>query len=371
MTKIARVMVGILAYQPEVQWQRPSSKQVATFVRVRTESGIEGVSVTWNNSPSPSAMALTINAWFAEALIGRDVRAHPAGFEADLKRAAWNGSSCVAVATMDNALWDAKAKAEGLPLHAVLGTRHKTLPVYAGSRAELLMSSAAEVAEHVIEARDQGYRAYKLHLWGDWREDIAGCELVRHRVGDDYGLMFDPLERYTLAEAVNVARVLEQLAFLWFEDPIPCDQRPAYAWLAERVRIPLVAADALQWSFNDYAEAARTRCPMLLRLDVGRQGITFCKRVIELANSCGVASEIHAFGPEPNSVAGLHVALSQRPVSYYEACFPRRDFEIAGIEVPTHLDNAGRVSAPTAPGIGIEIDWKSLDGQISWVEGRP
>ncbi|MCC7417487.1 MAG: hypothetical protein IT176_10140 [Acidobacteria bacterium] len=371
MTKIAQVSVGTLAYEPEVQWQAPGTKQVATFVRLRTASGIEGVSVSWNDSPSPSAMALTINAWFAEVLVGRDVRTHPAGFERDLKRAAWNGTSPVAVAAMDNALWDARAKAEGLPLHAVLGTRHEDLPVYAGSRAELLMASAEEVAAHVMEARDSGHAAYKLHLWGGWREDIAGCELVRRRIGDGYGLMFDPMERYALGEAVTVAAALERLGFLWFEDPISCEQRQAYAWLAARVKIPLVAADALQWSFNDYADAAATRAPMLLRLDAGRQGLTFCRRVVELANGFGVGSEIHAFGPEANSVAGLHLALAQKPVSYYEACFPRRDFEIPGVDVPTHLNAAGRVPAPARPGLGLDIDWPSLARRIDWVAGRP
>lgn len=371
MTKITHVSVGTFAYEPEIQWQLPGAQQTATFVRVRTESGVEGVSVTWNDSPSRSAMALTINAWFADTLIGRDVRAHPAAFEGELKRAAWNGTSCVAVAAMDNALWDAKSKVEGLPLHAVLGTRHQELPVYSSPRAALTMTSAAEIAEHVIDAREHGFRAYKLHLWGDWRDDISGCELVRRQLGDEYGLMFDPLERYTLAEAVTVGGALERLGFLWFEDPIPSEQRQAYSWLAARVRIPLVAADALQWSFNDYAEAARTQCPMLLRLDAGRQGITFCRRVIELANNYGVVSQIHGFGPEANSIAGLHVALSQTPVSYYEASFPRRIMEIPGVDVPTHLDSEGRVPAPMRPGLGVDIDWAYLEPKISWVQGRP
>lgn len=371
MTKITQVSVGTLGYEPQIQWQALAAKQVATFVRLRTASGIEGVSVTWNDSPSPLAMALTIQAWFSEALIGRDVRTHPTGFERELKRAAWNGTSPVAVAAMDNALWDAKAKAAGLPLHALLGTRHEELPVYAGSRAELLMQSAGAVAEHVIEARDAGYRAYKLHLWGDWRDDIAGCELVRRKLGDEYGLMFDPMERYSLAEAVTVAGALERLGFLWFEDPISCELRGGYSWLAQRVKIPLVAADALQWSFNDYADAAAARCPMLLRIDAGRQGVTFCRRVVELANNLGVGCEIHAFGPEANSVAGLHLALAQRPVSYYEACFPRRDFEIPGVEVPTRLNAAGRVAAPTQLGLGLDIDWAHLEAKIAWVAGRP
>jgi L-alanine-DL-glutamate epimerase-like enolase superfamily enzyme len=370
MPKIVQVSVGVLAYDPQVQWQGSPKKQIATLVRVKTAADIEGVSVTWNDSPSPSAMALTIQSWFAEVLIGRDVRTHPAGFEQELKRAAWNGTSCVAIAAIDNALWDAKAKAEELPLHAVFGTRHEDLPVYAGSRAELTMTSVAEVVEHVVEAREAGHRAYKLHLWGDWRDDIAGCELVRRELGDEYGLMFDPMERYSLAEAVTVGAALHRLGFLWFEDPISCEQRYAYPWLSHRVKIPLVAADALQWSFNDYADAARSQCPMLLRLDAGRQGLTFCRRVVELANGFGVGSEIHAFGPEANSVAGLHLAISQKPVSYYEACFPRRNFEIPGIDVPTRLDPTGRLPAPTRLGLGLEIDWPYVEGRVEWVDGR-
>jgi L-alanine-DL-glutamate epimerase-like enolase superfamily enzyme len=370
MSRIDRVDVGYLTYRPEVQWQRPDRDQAATIVRIRTDGGGDGVSVTWNDSPAASAMALTIDAWFGEKLVGRDVRAHPAGFDRMLKRAAWNGTSPVAVAAVDNALWDAAGKAAGLPLHALLGTRHESLPVYAGSRAELLMDAAEKVAEHVLEAREAGHGAYKLHLWGGLHADIAGCELVRRRVGDEYGLMFDPMERYSLGEALEAAAALERLGFLWLEDPISCEQREAYAWLAERVSIPLVAADALQWSFNDYAAAARARAPMLLRLDAGRQGITFCRRVMELANDCGVGCEIHAFGPEPNSVAGLHLALAQRPLSYYEACFPRRDFEVPGIDVPSRHDATGRVPAPTRAGLGLEIDWPTLERRIEWVGGR-
>jgi L-alanine-DL-glutamate epimerase-like enolase superfamily enzyme len=367
LTKIRQIAVGTLAYGKDVQWQGKRPQQVATIVRVRTESGVEGVSVSWNDSPSRTAMGETIAAWFADALVGRDVRLHPAAFERDLKRAAWNGSSPVAVAAIDNALWDAKAKASGLPLHAELGSRHTELAVYAGSRAELLMHSAEEVAEHVIEAREAGYRAYKLHLWGGWREDIAGCELVRRKLGEGYGLMFDPMERYSLGEAVSVSAALERLGFLWFEDPISCEQREAYAWLAARTRIPLLAADALQWSFNDYAAAAASRAPNMLRLDAGRQGVTFCRRVIEVANEYGVGAEIHAFGPEPNSVAGLHLALAQKPVTYYEACFPRDEFEVPGIEVPTRLTPAGSVTAPTASGMGLEIDWAFLERRIEWI----
>lgn len=366
MTTVVAISVGTVAYAPEIQWQRPDSKQIATIVRVRTGSGIEGVSVSWNDSPSATAMALTIQSWFADALLGYDVRSHPSGSESLLKRAAWNGTSCVAIAAIDNALWDAKTKAENVPLHAALGTRHEALPVYAASRGESTMS-AEEITARILEAKEQGYGAYKPHLWGDWRRDIAACEAIRVAVGNDCGLMFDPLGRYSVIDAVAVGRVLEKLGFLWFEDPIPGEERQAYRWLTRQLSIPLVATDALQWSWNDYLDAATRQCPVMLRLDAGRQGVTFCRKVVELASHYGVRCEFHAFGPEPNSVAGLHLGLAQKTLSYYEACVPRRDFEVPGISVPTQLNAAAGVSAPTAPGLGLEIDWKYLAHKIDWV----
>lgn len=200
--------------------------------------------------------------------------------------------------------------------------------------------------------------------------DIAGCKFVRGRMGDDYALMFDPLEGYTLAEALTVAQALQRLGFLWLEDPIPAERRSTYRWLAERVNIPLVAADALQWSWNDYAEAAAAQCPVMFRLDSGRQGITFTSRMIEMANAHGVRCEMHAFGPEANSVCGLHTALAQTLPSYYEGYFPRRDFAMPGVDVPTHHDAAGRVPAPERPGLGNVFDWADLEPRMTWLENR-
>lgn len=367
MSRIASVSVGVIAYEPAIQWPEVRGPQSATIVRITTAGGVEGVSITWNDSPAPAAMALTVAAWFGEALVGLDVAQHPTATAHLLKRAAWNGTSCVAVAAVDNALWDAKGKALGLPVHALLGTRHGSLPVYAASRAELGMTDFGAVTEHVAEARDAGYGAYKLHFWGGADRDIAGCRHVRERLGDTYGLMFDPLERYSLTEAVAVGQALQDLGYLWFEDPIPCDQRSGYAWLAARLQIPLVAADALQWSWNDYADAAASRVPVMFRIDAGRQGITFANRVISHAATYGVRCEVHAFGPEANSIAGLHVALSQPLESYYEGCYPRRDFEIPGIGVSTGMNGAGRVPAPVAAGLGFEIDWAVLSPLTNWV----
>jgi L-alanine-DL-glutamate epimerase-like enolase superfamily enzyme len=371
MSKITSVHVGTIDYEPSVQWVGEGSRQIATIVRIELDNGLQGISVGWNDSPSATAMALTIEAWFATALVGLDIRTHPVGSESMRQMAAWHGSSCVAVAAIDNALWDAKAKSEGLPLHAVLGTRHAELPAYAVSRKELAMNSAEEIIDHMCESKEFGLRAYKPHLWGVKDRDIAGCEAFRRAMGEEFGLMLDPLGRYSVTDALAVGEAIQDLKFLWLEDPIPGAARRAYPWLAQRLSIPLIATDALQWSMSDYIDVATRQCPVGLRLDAGRQGVTFCRDVIEMAAPYGVKCEFHAYGPEPNSVTGLHVALAQRGLSHYEVCVPTLDTQIPGIDVPTRLNQAGRIAAPTRHGMGLEIDWDYLEPRISWVPRSP
>lgn len=366
MSKIVSAAVGVIEYSPSIHWPDRVPKQAATIVRLVLESGREGISVSWNDSPSATAMALTISAWFAENLIGFDVLDHPAGFEGQMDLAAWHGTSCVAIAAVDNALWDAKAVDSILPLHRLLGTHHAQLPVYAVSRAELAMTSVEEILDHLGEARSAGYRAYKLHLWGDKARDIAACGKIRESTGSDYGLMLDPLGRYSLTDALQLGQALEELNYLWLEDPTPGADRSAYSWLAQRLRIPLVATDTLQWSFTDYIDAVSRQCPVVLRLDAGRQGVTFCRKVVELANSRGVRCEFHAFGPEANSVLGLHLALAQRLASHYEGCVPAPDFVVPGIDVRSILNAAGGIDAPNTPGVGIQADWAYLDAHVQW-----
>jgi len=54
-------------------------------------------------------------------------------------------------------------------------------------------------------------------------------------------------------------------------------------------------------------------------------------------------------------------------LSYYEACEPRHEFEVPGIEVPTRLDGTGQVIAPKTPGLGLMLDWPGLESSIDWV----
>ena len=84
------------------------------------------------------------------------------------------------------------------------------------------MSSPEAFADFAEQCYAVGYRAFKIHGWGDApiEREIANVHSVGRRVGDKMDLMLDPACEYeTWAEALKVGRACDDEKFFWFEDP--------------------------------------------------------------------------------------------------------------------------------------------------------
>lgn len=367
---VKQFKVGVLRYAPPMQWGATASEQTAAIVSLLDGDGIPGVSVTWGESPSIDALVLTIAAWLSEAGKTLDPARHPNTAHQLFNRMRRLGGSWLAVAAIDNALWDLRGRQAGAPVHALLGTRHRTLSTQGASRKEIALTEVEPIVDLMASARAEGLASFKMHLWGDAARDMRAVETIRSRVGADFGLVLDPMGRYGVEDAVTVGRLLERLSFLWFEDPVPAEQRDLYPLLASRLAIPLAAADALLWSRNDYTAAIEAGAPQILRLDPGRQGISFCDGVRRQAEAKGRRCEFHSFGPEPSSIASLHCAMAQADPSLYEICYPQRDFAVPGFATPASPSSDGRVMAPEKPGLGFDVDWAHLEKRVAWIASQ-
>jgi L-alanine-DL-glutamate epimerase-like enolase superfamily enzyme len=362
--------VGVIRYSPSVQWGGAAPEQTAVIVRLGDSDGVVGASVTWADSPSADGLALTISAWlgeFAERIVADH---HPDASAAQFNRMRRLGTSFLAVAAIDNALWDLRGQRAGVPVHALLGSHHENLRTQGASRRELLLESAPPIAELMHEAKAEGLLSFKLHLWGEPNRDLEAVQYLRAAMGRDYGLVLDPMGRYSLEDAVVIGRRLEELHFLWFEDPISAEKRALYPKLGSQLDIPIAAADALLWSWNDYVSAVELPAPQILRLDPGRQGISFCHRLSRIAEEGGKYCEFHSFGPEPSAIASLHCAVAQKPASYYEVCHPQADFSVPGIMTPAKPSADGTISAPKGAGLGLIIDWPAIMKRAQWVRSH-
>src|SRR5205807_8451264 len=115
-----------------------------------------------------------------------------------------------AIAVLDCALWDLAGKAVGLPVYKLMGAQRDAVDAYAST---LTYDSVASFQREVELAIERGFKAVKLHVWGDVDRDIELCTAVRAQVGPKVALMVDAVGSYSLSDAMKVGRALEGLGF--------------------------------------------------------------------------------------------------------------------------------------------------------------
>jgi L-alanine-DL-glutamate epimerase-like enolase superfamily enzyme len=244
---------------------------------------------------------------------------------------------------VDVALWDITAKAAGLPLYQLLGGYRDRIPAYASTVTFATTEEFLEVADQCLE---HGFRAIKLHAWGDARRDARLCQDLRRHVGDEIALMYDGSAGFNPYESLYLGRALEEAAYLWYEEPMREFSIGAYRKLCEDLDIPVLAAECSDGSHYNVADFILHGAADMVRTSVHyKGGITGAMRVAHLADAFQLTAEVHGGGP-----ANLQIGLAIRNNSYYESlvtCNP--------IEVEPGIGRDGAIGAPEPPGVGFAV----------------
>jgi L-alanine-DL-glutamate epimerase-like enolase superfamily enzyme len=161
---------------------------------------------------------------------------------------------------------------------------------------------------------------------------------------------------YTVPQALAVGRVLEELNFYWFENPISDQDLDGLAFLASKLSVPLSVGEQ---NFAGFA-AIRGYLPRpsgfyVRTLAEYSGGIT---QMIKSAHACeafGLNYEIHSYGPPLNLAMYLNVALAIRNCDFAEIMVPQNLLGIGMADLPT-IDDKGYIAAPQKPGLGYDID---------------
>jgi L-alanine-DL-glutamate epimerase-like enolase superfamily enzyme len=327
---------------------------ITEFVAIQllTDEGVTGESLSLGGG---LGMAHYLSNTIKPLLIGRD----PAQREAiwqdmwDLNRL-WF-TPLFAIGIMDVALWDLYGKSVGKPVHEILGTYRTKLPVYASSMTKPTIEAFAEEA---LKYKAMGYHGYKLHVVGsDPKEDIKACAAVRKAVGDDWALMIDSVSAYNQTDALRVGRALEELDFEWYEEPLRDYDLHGYKMLADKLDIPILAAEVNEGSIFTMSEFIAQRAIDIARADVAfKGGVGAVKKIAGMAEAFGLNLEVHNNANQMLEAANIAVAMSIKNTKYYEQLVPEQLFQF-GVKELIHVDREGYVHVPTGPGIGVELDW--------------
>jgi L-alanine-DL-glutamate epimerase-like enolase superfamily enzyme len=331
------------------------------FVEIKTDEGLAGHAFAWGGR-SGLATAHLIASIIRPLLLGQDPLDRELLWQQVRRMDRWWGFLPIyAHGPVDVALWDLGAKAAGLPLHRFLGSYRAQLPAYASS---LILPSVDAFVAQAKQYRAKGYRAYKIHPWGEPARDIEAYRALRSELGDDMVLMSDPVAGYTQQQALKIGRELERLNYYWFEEPLSDYDIYGYQELCRALEIPIAGVESAPGGLFGTTQYLTQRAVDIVRSDVSwKGGVTGLMKTAALCEAFGVNCEIHTTTNALLDIANLHVSCAIRNCEYFEVLIPQEPF-CFGIRNPIAVDLEGKVHVPTGPGLGADIDFDLLDNHL-------
>ena len=343
------------------------NNQIAAVV---TNSGIEGNYTLARRYFHPN---WSNEGWLAAAkglLLGKSVLDLPtltAQYEPVKRRL---GQSSYASA-IDTCLWDIMGKAVGLPIYRILGAYRDRVMAYASTHHH---KTVQEFVDEVAKCKAQGFRAYKIHPPStpgggiDWELDMEVCKAVRKAAGDAMILLMDPVGVYTREHAFKVGRLLQELNFVGYEDPIPTSDVDGLVQLCAAMDIPIHIGEFIFSPYN-YAEYIRRGALDVVRFisdNVG--GITGAMKIARLAECFGMECAPHNWGETFDHAVHFHCELAMPNNVWFEMTVPQGIADRPYFKDKIRVGQDGYVPAPTKPGLGYELDRDVLDKMTRRIE---
>jgi D-galactarolactone cycloisomerase len=340
------------------------------LVEVTTEDGTTG----WGECFGPALPAhAAIESCIAHLVVGQNAfdteRIWHAVWQRHLDHAR-HGPLTAALSGVDIALWDLKGKLTGLPLHRLLGgARSDAVPCYATGHYFRRVPEDDLIKAILNEATgyaNAGFRALKIKLGKNLRFDFGLIEAVRSAF-PELTLMADANHAYSLNEATQIGRALQEQDFLFFEEPVAPHAFEDYALLRSKLHIALAGGE------NEQTRFGFRRLIQSGGIDIAQPDLAFCGGISEalkvraLANSFGVDVTPHVWGTPVGFAAAVHFHATAPPNP------GRLEDELLPLECD-HSDSPvrdricpesvtvedGNAIVPDRPGLGVEVDKGAL-----------
>ncbi|MET3793715.1 galactonate dehydratase [Aquamicrobium terrae] len=337
------------------------------FLKVETDEGIAG----WGE-PVIEGRTRTVEAAVHELsgyLIGKDPRLIEDHWNVLYRGGFYRGGPILmsALAGIDQALWDIKGKALGVPVHELLGGKCRDrIRVYSWVGGD----RPSDVAANARDMVDRGFTALKMNGTQELQILDTNDKLeaivetigqVRDAVGPHIGIGVDFHGRVHRPMAKVLARELEPFRLMFIEEPVLSEHAEALKEIANHTSTPIALGERLysRWDFKSILQGGYVD---VIQPDLSHAGgITECRKIAAMAEAYDVALAPHC----PLGPIALASCLHVDAVSYnafiqeqslnihYNESNDILDY-IANREVFTYED--GFVSIPDGPGLGVEID---------------
>lgn len=293
-------------------------------LKIVTDEGIYGIGDATLNGREKAVVSY-LEDYLCPSLIGRDPQQVEDIWQFFYRGAYWRRGpvGMSAIAAIDTALWDIKAKAANMPLYQLLGGRSRDgVMVYGHANGLDIESTLDEVAKHV----ELGYKAVRVQCGipgvastygvakagtkyepadGDLPSESVWStakylnhapklfQAVRERFGDDLHILHDVHHRLTPIEAARLGKESEPFNLFWLEDAVPAENQESFKLIRQHTTTPLAVGEVFN-SIHDCRELIQNQLIDFIRTTVVHAGgITQLRRIADFASLYHVRTGSH------------------------------------------------------------------------------
>jgi 2-dehydro-3-deoxyphosphogalactonate aldolase len=352
------------------------------FLKLRTDSGIEGVGEVYAASFGPKTIVAMINDVFEHHVVGSD----PFKIEVLWRNVYGRGYSqrpdislMGVLSGLEMALWDIIGKAVCKPVCELLGGKvHERLRsytyLYPRSDEGHAYSDPAVyrdpdvAAERATEYMREGFTAVKFDPAGafatfDPRQpsldklEVSAefCRKIRAAVGTRCDLLFGTHGQFTTSGAIRLARRLEAYDPLWFEEPVPPEMPEEMARVARQTTIPIATGERLTTKY-EFARLLSLQAASILQMALGRVGgLLEAKKIAGMAEAHYAQIAPHLYCGPIEGAANIQLAACSPNFLILESIETWGGFHAEILMKPIRWEQ-GYVIPPTEPGLGVELN---------------
>ncbi|AJG24557.1 D-mannonate dehydratase ManD [Cupriavidus basilensis] len=356
-------------------------------LKIETDEGLSGIGDATLNGRE-LAVASYLEDHVAPCLIGRDPHQVEDIWQYLYRGAYWRRGPVTmsAIAAVDTALWDIKAKAAGMPLYQLLGGKSRTgVMVYGHANG----SDIEATVDEVLRYKELGYRAVRAQsgvpglnkVYGvssdrlfyepadaslpsehDWSTERyldhtpRLFEKVRDAAGWDLHLLHDVHHRLTPIEAARLGKSLEPFRLFWMEDATPAEHQESFRLIRQHTTTPLAVGEVFNTIWDCKTLIQEQLIDYIRATVVHAGGITHLRRIADFAAMHQVRTGSHgATDLSPVCMgAALHFDLWVPNFGIQE--YMRHSEQTDAVFPHAYTFANGMLYPGDAPGHGVDID---------------
>lgn len=270
------------------------------------------------------------------------------------------GLTVSAISGVDMALWDLLGKSLGVPVVQLLGGAVRPeMDTYASGG----WADADGIGDQLRGYTEKGFNAVKMRV-GVMDEtveySVRRVKAAREALGPDIRIMTDAHGTFSVPEAKQFCRGVEDCNLYWFEEPISPDNKKGSAEVRAMTTIPIAAGES-EFTRFDIRDLIDLRAVDVVQPDAAIiGGISEAWRVAGLAAAYQLELAPHCWGSAFSFMAGVNLAFASPSAAIIEFSLGGNPMMYELVNEKIAVEN-GKIQAPATPGLGLSVNWDFVE----------